>query len=124
MGFFFLCVIDGVEDEMAGDPLRGINVDAAGGAGKVLKMIAEKVCLFFFFFCQMDIAADIFWGGGEKNKSEQSPTPTLTPSSKVEDEKVEGKKEGVVAKRKIEQMACELALGLSIRRNVFGDDRN
>lgn len=63
MGFFFLCVIDGVEDEMAGDPLRGINVDAAGGAGKVLKMIAEKVCLFFFFFCQMDIAADIFWGG-------------------------------------------------------------
>lgn len=72
----------------------------------------------------MDTAADIFWGGGEKNKSEQSPTPTLTPSSKVEDEKVEGKKEGVVAKRKIEQMACKLALGLSIRRNVFGDDRN
>lgn len=31
---------------MAGDPLRGINVDAAGGAGKVLKMIAEKVCPF------------------------------------------------------------------------------
>ncbi|WVO18749.1 peptidyl-prolyl cis-trans isomerase-like 2 [Cryptococcus decagattii] len=62
------------EDEMAGDPLRGINVDAAGGAGKVLKMIAEKN------------------------------TPTPTPSSKVEDEKVEEKK-GVVAKRKIEQMA-------------------
>lgn len=56
-------MIDGVEDEMAGDPLRGINVDAAGGAGKVLKMIAEKVCLFFSFSCQMDIAADIFWGG-------------------------------------------------------------
>lgn len=65
---FFLCVIDGVEDEMAGDPLRGINVDAAGGAGKVLKMIAEKVCLFFFFlfFCRMDIAADIVWGGGKE----------------------------------------------------------
>ncbi|KAE8539107.1 peptidyl-prolyl cis-trans isomerase-like 2 [Cryptococcus gattii VGV] len=67
------------EDEMAGDPLRGINVDAAGGAGKVLKMIAEK------------------------NKSEHSPTLTPTPSSKVEDEKEE--KKGVVAKRKIEQMA-------------------
>lgn len=65
---FLLCVIDGVEDEMAGDPLRGINVDAAGGAGKVLKMIAEKVCLFFFFlfFCRMDTAADIFWGGGKE----------------------------------------------------------
>ncbi|OWZ61117.1 hypothetical protein AYX15_06654 [Cryptococcus neoformans] len=35
------------EDELAGDPLRGINVDAAGGASKVLKMIAEKVRLFF-----------------------------------------------------------------------------
>jgi hypothetical protein len=32
------------DDEMEGDPLKGINVDAAGGAGKVLKMIAEKVC--------------------------------------------------------------------------------
>ena len=31
------------DDEMEGDPLKGINVDAAGGAGKVLKMIAEKV---------------------------------------------------------------------------------
>jgi peptidyl-prolyl cis-trans isomerase-like protein 2 len=28
---------------MKGDPLRGINVDAAGGAGKVLRMLAEKV---------------------------------------------------------------------------------
>jgi peptidyl-prolyl cis-trans isomerase-like protein 2 len=33
------------DDEMEGDPLKGINVDAAGGAGKVLKMIAEKVYL-------------------------------------------------------------------------------
>ncbi len=33
-----------VEDlEMKNDPLRGINVDAAGGASKVLKMIAQKV---------------------------------------------------------------------------------
>jgi len=31
------------DDEMEGDPLKGINVDAAGAAGKVLKMIAEKV---------------------------------------------------------------------------------
>ncbi|UOH84054.1 hypothetical protein LQV05_000847 [Cryptococcus neoformans] len=67
------------EDELAGDPLRGINVDAAGGASKVLKMIAEK------------------------NKSEQSPTPTS--SSKVDDGKAQEKKEGVVAKRKVEQMA-------------------
>lgn len=92
---------------MAGDPLRGINVDAAGGAGKVLKMIAEKVCPSFPW--SNGLAANLFWGGG-KNKSEQSPTPTPTPSSKVEDEKVE--KKGVVAKRKIEQMACKLALGL------------
>lgn len=32
------------DDEMANDPLKGINVDAAGGASKVLKMLAEKVC--------------------------------------------------------------------------------
>ena len=31
------------DDDMAGDPLKGINVDAAGGASKVLKMLAEKV---------------------------------------------------------------------------------
>lgn len=31
------------DDDMAGDPLKGINVDAAGGAGKVLRMLAEKV---------------------------------------------------------------------------------
>lgn len=28
---------------MADDPLKGINVDAAGGASKVLKMLAAKV---------------------------------------------------------------------------------
>lgn len=31
------------EEDAQGDPLRGINVEAAGGAGKVLKMLAEKV---------------------------------------------------------------------------------
>lgn len=31
------------DDDLAGDPLKGINVDAAGGAGKVLRMLAEKV---------------------------------------------------------------------------------
>lgn len=31
------------EQDKEGDPLRGINVEAAGGAGKVLKMLAEKV---------------------------------------------------------------------------------
>jgi len=36
------------DDELEGDPLKGINVDAAGGAGKVLKMIAEKVCPFMW----------------------------------------------------------------------------
>ena len=35
--------LKGAEDDMSGDPLRGINVDAAGGAGKVLKLVAEKV---------------------------------------------------------------------------------
>lgn len=34
---------DHVDDDLKGDPLRGINVDAAGGASKVLKMIAQKV---------------------------------------------------------------------------------
>jgi hypothetical protein len=32
-----------VDDDLKGDPLRGINIDAAGGASKVLKMIAQKV---------------------------------------------------------------------------------
>lgn len=50
---------------MAGDPLRGINVDAAGGAGKVLKMIAEKVCPFFLT-CQMDLRLTFFGGGEEQ----------------------------------------------------------
>ncbi|KAJ9105111.1 hypothetical protein QFC20_004398 [Naganishia adeliensis] len=30
------------EDDQASNPLKGINVDAAGGAGKVLRMVAEK----------------------------------------------------------------------------------
>lgn len=49
---------------MAGDPLRGINVDAAGGAGKVLKMIAEKVCPSFSW--SNGLAANLFLGGGEE----------------------------------------------------------
>ena len=31
------------ETDRANDPLRGINVDAAGGASKVLRMVAERV---------------------------------------------------------------------------------
>ena len=34
------------EGDLEGDPLRGINVDAAGGAGKVLKMLADKVSFY------------------------------------------------------------------------------
>lgn len=34
---------DDTEDDLKGDPLKGINVDAAGGASKVLRMLAEKV---------------------------------------------------------------------------------
>lgn len=34
-----------LETDRASDPLRGINVDAAGGAGKVLRMVAQKVSL-------------------------------------------------------------------------------
>lgn len=34
-----------IADELKDDPLRGINVDAAGGASKVLKMLAEKASL-------------------------------------------------------------------------------
>jgi peptidyl-prolyl cis-trans isomerase-like protein 2 len=45
------------DDEMEGDPLKGINVDAAGGAGKVLKMIAEKVYLSPYFSV-IDFGAD------------------------------------------------------------------
>lgn len=52
---------------------------------------------FSFFFCA-------------QNKSEQSPTPTS--SSKVDDGKAQEKKEGVVAKRKVEQMACKLVLSI------------
>lgn len=32
-----------VEEGDVDDPLKGINVDAAGGASKVLRMLAEKV---------------------------------------------------------------------------------
>lgn len=38
-----------LEEDQALNPLKGINVDAAGGASKVLRMVAEKVstsCLY------------------------------------------------------------------------------
>ncbi|WVR04605.1 peptidyl-prolyl cis-trans isomerase-like 2 [Kwoniella sp. DSM 27419] len=63
-------------DDLANDPLRGINVDAAGGASKVLRMLAEKT------------------------RAEQNPVAT-PPAQAVAGEK----KEGVVAKRKVEQLA-------------------
>lgn len=43
VSLYDVCVLICTDDDMKGDPLRGINVDAAGGAGKVLKMLAEKV---------------------------------------------------------------------------------
>ncbi|EKD04691.1 hypothetical protein A1Q2_00921 [Trichosporon asahii var. asahii CBS 8904] len=58
------------DDDLADDPLKGINVDAAGGASKVLKMLAEK------------------------------PSAESTPPPQKE-------KEGVVAKRQEEQLACK-----------------
>jgi len=42
---FSLTVVIPVDEDFASDPLRGINVEAAGGAGKVLRMLAEKVSL-------------------------------------------------------------------------------
>ncbi len=42
---FSLTVVIPVDEDLASDPLRGINVEAAGGAGKVLRMLAEKVSL-------------------------------------------------------------------------------
>ncbi|TYJ53572.1 peptidyl-prolyl cis-trans isomerase-like 2 [Cryptococcus floricola] len=64
------------DDDMAGDPLKGINVDAAGGASKVLKMIAEKT---------------------RAEQAAEMPPPAVTEGKK---------KEGVVAKkRQVEQLA-------------------
>lgn len=71
------------------DPLKGINVDAAGGASKVLKMLAEKVRRR----CSQRCA-------NEQTRSE-NPSPSPAP------EKEEKPKEGVVAKAKKEQLACE-----------------
>lgn len=31
------------DSDLANDPLKNINLEAMGGAGKVLKMLAEKV---------------------------------------------------------------------------------
>jgi peptidyl-prolyl cis-trans isomerase-like protein 2 len=73
------------DDDMAGDPLKGINVDAAGGASKVLKMIAEKVC------GDRDVLR-IYADG--QTRADQPPVTV--------------KKEAVVVKVKKEQLACEL----------------
>ncbi|WVQ76076.1 peptidyl-prolyl cis-trans isomerase-like 2 [Cryptococcus sp. DSM 104548] len=64
------------DDDMAGDPLKGINVDAAGGASKFLRMIAEKT---------------------RAEQAAEMPPPVVTEGKK---------KEGVVAKkRQVEQLA-------------------
>ena len=77
------------DDEMEGDPLKGINVDAAGGAGKVLKMIAEKVC---------DIRLERMDGADNQTKADQMPPPEPV------------KKEAVVVKARKETLACEPTL--------------
>lgn len=82
-----------LDDDLADDPLKGINVDAAGGASKVLKMLAEKVRL------RAQTLADI------QTKSEQPSAESTPPHSK--------EKEGVVAKRQDEQLACEFCCGVS-----------
>ncbi|ORY31009.1 peptidyl-prolyl cis-trans isomerase-like 2 [Naematelia encephala] len=64
------------DDDLEGDPLRGINVEAAGGASKVLRMLAEKT------------------------RAEQP----VASSSTIKAASSE-KREGVVAKRKVEQQA-------------------
>jgi hypothetical protein len=43
-----LIVYSITEADQALNPLKGINIDAAGGAGKVLRMVAEKVSLSIF----------------------------------------------------------------------------
>lgn len=53
------------DKDQASNPLKGINVDAAGGAGKVLRMVAEKVLHLFFpvSVCQADILALVVKAG-------------------------------------------------------------
>jgi hypothetical protein len=73
------------DSDLANDPLRNINLEAMGGAGKVLKMLAEKVG------CS---------SGGRnvliiKSKA-ATPTPQPAKSSKAKDEPPE-EKTGVVA---------------------------
>ncbi|KAL7423807.1 cyclophilin peptidyl-prolyl cis-trans isomerase Cyp8 [Cryptotrichosporon argae] len=62
-------------DEMANDPLRGINVDAAGGASKVLRLLADKT------------------------RAEQAPSTSASPAPE------KAVKEGAVAKPRVEQLA-------------------
>jgi peptidyl-prolyl cis-trans isomerase-like protein 2 len=75
------------DDDMEGDPLKGINVDAAGGAGKVLKMIAEKVSPVSRYYSN---EADY------QTRAEQMPPPPPV------------KKEAVVVKARKESLACKL----------------
>lgn len=75
------------DDDLANDPLKGINVEAAGGASKVLKMLAEKV--------RKPSKPSLTM----QTKSEQPSAESTPPPAK--------EKEGVVAKRQEEQLACE-----------------
>lgn len=67
-------------------------------------MLEDLANSFFFFSFSFSF---FFYA---QNKSEQSSIPTS--SSKVDDGKAQEKKEGVVAKRKVEQMACKLVLSI------------
>jgi peptidyl-prolyl cis-trans isomerase-like protein 2 len=84
------------EGDLEGDPLRGINVDAAGGAGKVLKMLADKVSCYTLFVAV--VQAD-----PSQTRAEQAASVVPVPAKKEE------KKEGVVAKRRADQQACKWA---------------
>ena len=97
---------DSPDEDLASDPLRGINIDAAGGAGKVLRMLAEKVsyvCSLVLAEARVTETCVVFL----QTRSEQMP-PVGTPP--VIHGQLEDRKEGVVAKRKIEQLACELLI--------------
>lgn len=77
-------------------------MDAAGGAGKVLKMLAAKVshgpCESATPGADSKIGLPSMAADGNQTKAEQAPAATEIPEDK--------KKEGVVARRKVEQLAC------------------
>lgn len=79
-----LQLADFPDSDLVNDPLKNINLEAMGGAGKVLKMLAEKV----------SAVKEIT----NFNKSKAAtPTPPPTKSSKTMDESSENKT-GVIAK--------------------------